>query len=68
MYAFGLTNALANLQRKMERCMREPDLKERLTFLDDMQFSLKNLEEHLKRLEAVFSMLNQYGLSYIQTL
>ena len=60
--AFGLTNALATFQRLMERCMGEMNLKECLIFLDDILVFSQNFEEHLERLEAVFSRLKQHGL------
>ena len=60
--AFGLTNAPATFQRLMECCMGEMNLKECLIFLDDILVFSKNFEEHLERLEAVFSRLKQHGL------
>ena len=60
--AFGLTNASATFQRLMERCMGELSLKECLIFLDDILIISKTFEEHLSRLEAVFSRLKQHGL------
>ena len=61
--AFGLTNAPATFQRLIERCMGELNLKECLIFLDDILFFFsKTFEEHLERLEAVFSRLRQNGL------
>ena len=60
--AFGLTNAPATFQRLMERCMGELNLKECLIFLDDILVFSQNFEEHLERLEAVFSRLKQHGL------
>ena len=60
--AFGLTNAPATFQRLMERCMGAMNLKECLIFLDDILVFSSNFEEHLERLEAVFSRLQQHGL------
>ena len=60
--AFGLTNAPATFQRLMERCMGELNLKECLIFLDDILIFSETFEEHLSRLEAVFSRLKQHGL------
>ena len=60
--AFGLTNAPATFQRLMERCMGELNLKQCLIFLDDILVFSQNFEEHLERLEAVFSRLKQHGL------
>ena len=56
--AFGLTNAPATFQRLTERCMGELNLKECLIFLDDILVFSETFEEHLSRLEAVFSRLN----------
>ncbi|MCG8113688.1 MAG: RNase H-like domain-containing protein, partial [Candidatus Thiodiazotropha taylori] len=60
--AFGLTNAPASFQRLMERCMGDMNLKECLIFLDDILIFSSTFEEHLSRLEAVFSRLHQHGL------
>ena len=60
--AFGLTNAPATFQRLMERCVGEMNLKECLIFLDDILVFSQNFEEHLERLEAVFSRLKEHGL------
>ncbi|MCG8044577.1 MAG: RNase H-like domain-containing protein [Candidatus Thiodiazotropha endolucinida] len=60
--AFGLTNAPATFQRLMERTMGELNLKECLIFLDDILIFSENFEDHLDRLEAVFSRLRQHGL------
>ncbi|MCW4250032.1 MAG: RNase H-like domain-containing protein [Candidatus Thiodiazotropha endolucinida] len=60
--AFGLTNAPATFQRLMERCMGEMNLKECLIFLDDILIFSETFEEHISRLEAVFSRLNHHGL------
>ena len=61
--AFGLTKAPATFQRLMERCMGEMNLKECLIFLDDILVFSQNFEEHLERLEAVFSRMKQHGLT-----
>ena len=42
--------------------MGEMNLKECLIFLDDILLFSQNFEEHLERLEAVFSRLKQHGL------
>ena len=60
--AFGLTNAPATFQRLMERCMGELNLKECMIFLDDILVFSQSFEEHLERLDAVFSRLKQHGL------
>ena len=60
--AFGLTNAPSTFQRLMERCMGELNLRECLIFLDDILFFSVTFEEHMRRLEAVFSRLHEHGL------
>ena len=60
--AFGLTNAPATFQRLMERCMGELNLKECLIFLDDILIFSVTFEEHIKRIDAVFSRLYEHGL------
>ena len=60
--AFGLTNAPATFQRLMERCMGELNLKECLIFLDDILIFSETFEEHLERINAVFTRLQQSGL------
>lgn len=60
--AFGLTNAPATFQRLMERTIGELNLRECLIFLDDILIFSENFEDHLERLEAVFSRLKQHGL------
>ena len=60
--ALGLTNAPATFQRLIEYCMGEMNLKECLIFLDDILIFSKTFEEHISRLDAVFSRLKQHGL------
>ena len=60
--AVGLTNAPATFQRLMERTMGELNLSECLIFLDDILIFSEKFEDHLERLEAVFSRLKQHGL------
>ena len=60
--AFGLTNAPATFQRLMERCMGELNLRECLIFLDDILIYSETFEEHIRRIEAVFSRLKEHGL------
>ena len=60
--SFGLTNAPATFQRLMERCMGELNLKECLIFSDDILIFLESFDEHLSRLDAVFSRLLKHGL------
>lgn len=60
--AFGLTNAPATFQRLMERTMGDLNLRECLIFLDDILIFSENFEDHLERLERVFSKLKEHGL------
>ena len=60
--AFGLTNAPATFQRLMEKCMGELNLRDCLIFLDDVLIFSDTFEEHIVKLEAVFSRLKQHGL------
>ena len=60
--AFGLTSAPATFQQLMEHCMGEMNLMECLIFLDDILIFSETFEEHILRLEAVFSSLKQHGL------
>ena len=56
--AFGLTNAPVTFQRLMERSMGELNLKECHMFLDDILIFSESFDEHLSRLDAVFSRLH----------
>ena len=60
--AFDLTNAPATFQRLIERCMGELNLKKYLIFLDDILIFSVTFEEHIKRIDAVFSRLYEHGL------
>ena len=59
---FGLCNAPATFQRLMERCMGDLNLTDCLIYLDDIVIFSSTFEEHLDRLEAVFSRLKQHNL------
>ena len=59
---FGLCNAPATFQRLMERCMGEMNLRDCLIYLDDIIIFSSTFEEHLERLEAVFSRLQLHNL------
>ena len=59
---FGLTNAPATFQRLMENCMGDLHLSYCLLYLDNIIVYSNTYEEHLVRLEAVFSKLKDAGL------
>ena len=59
---FGLCNSPSTLQRLMERCMGDLNLRDCLIYLDDIIIFSSTVEEHLQRLEAVFSHLSQHNL------
>jgi len=59
---FGLTNAPATFQRLMERCMGDLNLQECLIYLDDIIIFSETFNEHLKRLNSVFTRLEQHNL------
>ena len=59
---FGLCNAPATFQRLMERCMGDLNLRDCLIYLDDIIIFSSTVEEHLQRLDAVFSRLSQHNL------
>lgn len=59
---FGLCNAPDRFQRLMERCMGELNLRDCLIHLDDIIIFSSTFEEHLERLQAVSSSLEQYNL------
>ncbi len=59
---FGLCNAPATFQRLMERCMGDMNLRECLIYLDDIIIFSTDFDQHLERLEAVFTRLRQYNL------
>ncbi|KAI8512048.1 hypothetical protein Bbelb_111480 [Branchiostoma belcheri] len=59
---FGLSGAPATFSRLMQRCLGDQNLETLLIYLDDIIVFSKNFEEHLDRLDLVFSRLRQYGL------
>ena len=59
---FGLTNAPATFQRLMESCLGELHLNWCIIYLDDIIIHSRTPEEHLVRLEGVFSRLRAAGL------
>lgn len=59
---FGLCNSPATFQRLMEACFSEENFEILLLYLDDILVFSKTVEEHLQRLDVVFSKLKSHGL------
>ena len=59
---FGLCNSPATFQRLMQRCLGDQALESLLVYLDDIIIFASTFDEHLQRLETVFSRLHHYGL------
>ena len=59
---FGLCGAPSTFQRCMEMVLRGLQWKTLLFYLDDIIVISSNIEEHFRRLDEVFSRLNQAGL------
>ena len=59
---FGLTNALAMFQRLMETCLGDLHLNWCIIYLDDVVIFSKSPEEHIERLDAVLTKMEDAGL------
>ena len=59
---FGLTNAPATFQRLMENCLGDLHLNWCIIYLDDVVIFSRTPEEHLQRLDAVFTKIGKAGL------
>ena len=59
---FGLSNAPATFERLMERVLGQLQWQICLCYLDDILVFSDTVEDHLTRLEAVFSRLRAAGL------
>ena len=59
---FGLTNAPATFQRLMETCLGDLHLNWCIIYLDDVVIFSRTPEEHLERLDAVFTKIGEAGL------
>ena len=59
---FGLTNTPASFQRLMEMCVGDLHLNWCIIYLDDIVISSRMPEEHLERLDAVFTKIGEPGL------
>ena len=58
----GLAGAPASFQRAMEMVAGDLNLKEMLIYLDDIISHAKNFDQHIERLERLFSVLAEHGL------
>ncbi|MEW8547227.1 MAG: reverse transcriptase family protein, partial [Candidatus Thiodiazotropha sp.] len=58
----GLCNSPSTFQRLMEVCLAEANFDILLIYLDDILVFSRSVEDHLKRLEYVFSRFKQHGL------
>ena len=59
---FGLTNTPATFQRLIESTMGDMNLDTCLLYLDDIVIFSRTYEQHLERLETIFSRMNGVGL------
>lgn len=59
---FGLMNAPTTFQRLMNTVLEDMNLSEVLVYLDDIIVFSSTIDEHLTRLERVFTRLRQHGL------
>lgn len=59
---FGLQNAPATFQRLMQGIFRDDVLRTMMVYLDDIIVFSSTIDDHLKRLDHVFSKLKSHGL------
>lgn len=59
---FELTNAPATFQLLMKMCMGELNLRDCLIYLDDVIIFSRDFDEHIERLDAIFSRLFEHNL------
>jgi hypothetical protein len=59
---FGLVNAPGTFQRVMEMCLGDLNLSELLIYLDDILVYSSTVQEHIDRLDRVFTRLADFGL------
>jgi len=60
--SFGLTNAPATFQREMDTILKGLLWTDCLVYLDDIVIFASSLEEHLSKLDQVFTLLGEAGL------
>ncbi|XP_078658200.1 tenascin-X-like [Branchiostoma floridae x Branchiostoma belcheri] len=59
---FGLSGAPASFQRLMQHCLGDQNLETLLIYLDDIIVFSSNFDDHLARLDLVFTRLRAHGL------
>lgn len=59
---FGLCNSPATFQRLMEVCLHEENFDILVLYLDDILVFSKTIDDHIERLDIVFSKLKHHGL------
>jgi hypothetical protein len=59
---FGLMNAGATFQRKVDRAVAVADLKAVFAYVDDMDVASRNAQEHAIHLCQLFTRLREHGL------
>ena len=59
---FGLCNSPATFQRLMEACLGDENFETLVLYLDDILVFSSTIEEHLERLDVVFTKLKAHGL------
>ena len=59
---FGLCNSPATFQRLMEVCLHEENFDILVLYLDDILVFSQNIDDHMDRLDIIFSKLKSHGL------
>ena len=59
---FGLCNSPATFQRLMEACLGDENFETLVLYLDDILVFSSTIEEHIERLDGVFTKLKEHGL------
>ena len=59
---FGLKNALATFQRIIQQILGQYLYKGAINYLDDIIIYSKTFDEHMKLLNGILSVLNEYGI------
>ena len=59
---YGLCNSPATFQRLMEACLGDENFETLVLYLDDILVFSSTIEEHIERLDVVFTKLKEHGL------